>query len=264
MGTNMSNRRRRRSKKQRWSIILTLLIIPILVGVINTLITDFASVILDPPKLYASGQLDGYEAPATDSDNVEFDQKSEIGDVYEENDADQAPTSLKDGYVNGKLDGPEVGYVNGEMVTLFGEYWEPLIVLFLTNETDVTISLVNMSVEVLDFKSFDEFVVRGAVGGADLLDIIYCSCYISPEIGKYAVNILGTDPNSTADISERKYVSIDQAEGGRFNVRLFPDTPGLYVCKVLVEYVSQNGNIETAASQNMKFVYDPFSEGTYL
>lgn len=161
------------------------------------------------------------------------------------------------------LTGEMLGYFQGGIVDnenilkYSDDGYEPIYDFHLLNENGVTIDIQNIFIEVTDYKDFSEFILENPAGGADLLDIIYWQCNISPEKRRYHVALTGTDENNTEDLSGTQYVSIKASDSGEFYLKIFPDTPGLYEAKIIVEYTSYEGKTEEITSDNIKFIYDP-------
>lgn len=160
--------------------------------------------------------------------------------------------------LTGKMKGYWAGSVDGEWIIIgknggTESYYESQ----LTNENNVTINIDNIMVKVLDYKSFNEFKVEDPAGGATLNDIFFWNCNIGPEKKYYNAIFIGTDEDNTKDLSREKYVSIEATDTGKLCVKMFPNTPGLYEIKIIIEYTSYNGELKTIGSENIKFIYDP-------
>ncbi len=154
------------------------------------------------------------------------------------------------------------GDVENERINIYAgeEDTAPLYDFQLKNENNVTIDIKDIFIEVLDYKKFNEFIVKNAASGADLLDIIYWRCNITPEKRKYHVALTGTDENNTEDLSRTQYVSLKASDSGKFHLKIFPNTPGLYEAKVIIEYTSYENKTKEVVSENIKFIYDPYAE----
>lgn len=154
------------------------------------------------------------------------------------------------------------GEVDGEEINMYPdkERGFPICDFDITNENDIAITIKDVFVEVTDYKSFDEFIVKYPVGGASMVKLIFWSCDISPEKDRYRAILLGDDQNNEDDLSGIECAKIEDSDSGQFKIKIFPDTPGLYATNIIVEYASYDGEIKEITLPNMKFIYDPNSE----
>lgn len=151
------------------------------------------------------------------------------------------------------------GEVDGEEINMYPdkERGFPICDFDITNENDIVITIKDVFVEVTDYKSFDEFIVKYPVGGASMVKMIFWSCDISPEKDRYRAILLGDDENNEEDLSGIECAKIEDFDSGQFKIKIFPDTPGLYVTNIIVQYTSYDGEIKEIMLPNMKFIYDP-------
>lgn len=154
------------------------------------------------------------------------------------------------------------GEVDGEEINMYPdkERGFPVCDFDITNENDIAITIKDVFVEVTDYKSFDEFIVKYPAGGASMVKMIFWSCDISPEKDRYQAILLGDDQNNEEDLSGIECAKIEDSDSGQFKIKIFPDTPGLYATNIIVKYASYDGEIKEITLSNMKFIYDPNSE----
>lgn len=151
--------------------------------------------------------------------------------------------------------------VENERIPMYHSNEETCAVLELSvsNGNQVTADIKNIIIEVVDYKGLDEFAAKNPVGGADLKDIFTWECGISPEKRKYVSTFIGTEQNPSEDMQGSGYVAVSPDDTGEFDVKIYPDTPGLYEIKAIVEYTYRD-RIEKKESQSKKFIFDPGHE----
>lgn len=156
------------------------------------------------------------------------------------------------------------GYVNDEFIPIYSsnDYYCTLLELSVANGNKVTVDIKDIIVEVVNYKDLSEFIIKNPVGGADLKDVLSWSCNITPEKKEYHSIFLGTDQNNVEDISNMSYVSVSPDDTGEFDVKIYPDTPGLYEIKAIIEY-TYKGEIAKKESENKRFIFDPNHEAMY-
>ncbi len=153
------------------------------------------------------------------------------------------------------------GYVDNESVPIYHSNEEActLLELSVSNGNTVTVDIKNIIIEVIDYKDLNEIVVRNPVGGADLKEIFTWECSISPEKEKYYSTFIGTEQNHTENMLKTNYVAISPDDTGEFDVKIYPDTPGLYEMKATIEYTYKD-RVEKKESKSKKFIFDPKHE----
>lgn len=156
------------------------------------------------------------------------------------------------------------GYVNDEFIPIYSsnDDYCTLLELSVANGNKVTVDIKDIIVEVVNYKDLSEFIIKNPVGGADLKDVLSWSCSITPEKKEYYSIFLGTDQNSEEDISNMNYVAVSPDDTGEFDVKIYPDTPGLYEIKAIIEY-TYKGKIVKKESESKRFVFDPNHEAEY-
>ncbi len=154
-----------------------------------------------------------------------------------------------------------LGDVDNERIPIYTSNEEActLLELSVSNGNKVTVDIKNIIIEVMDYKDLNAFVVKNPVGGADLKEIFTWECSISPEKQKYNSTFTGTKQNSTEEMSDINYVAISPDDTGEFDVKIYPDTPGLYEIKATMEYTYKD-RVEKKDSENKKFIFDPNHE----
>lgn len=60
-------------------------------------------------------------------------------------------------------------------------------------------------------------------------------------------------------MSKTNYVAISPDDTGEFDVKIYPDTPGLYEIKATIEYTYKD-RVEKKESKSKKFIFDPKNE----
>lgn len=150
------------------------------------------------------------------------------------------------------------GYVEDELIPI---YWSndaacTLLELSVSNGNEVTVDIKNIIIEVTDYKALNEFVVKNPVGGADLKEIFTWECNISPEKEKYYSTFTGTEQDRAEEMLKTSYVAVSPGDTGEFDVKIYPDTPGLYEIKATVEYTYKD-RVEKKESKSKKFIFDP-------
>ena len=149
------------------------------------------------------------------------------------------------------------GLVNGELIPLYSEAndleYAPTVRLSVTNRNGFTTNIKGIDVEVLEYKSPDEFTVEQPRGGADERPVQQWKCDISTAKKKYQAVYIGSTNVDTDDNGDKNYVCIGAGDAGEFNVVICPDTAGLYCIKVNVEYTFR-GKVKTKTTDKMKFI----------
>lgn len=155
------------------------------------------------------------------------------------------------------------GLVNGELIPLYSETddleYAPTVRLSVTNRNSFTTNIKGIDVEVLEYKSPDEFAVEQPRGGADERPVQQWKCDISTTEKKYQVVYIGSTNGDIDDNGDKNYVCIDAGDTGEFNVVICPDAAGLYCIKVEVEYTFK-GKVKTKTTDKMKFIISDASD----
>ena len=99
--------------------------------------------------------------------------------------------------------------------------------------------------------------MKNPTGGADIRQIYWWTCDITNEIGKYYANL------ESESKTDNEYSVIEYNDIEKNGVMIYPDTPGMYKIKIIVEYLLKN-KIQTKKSDSMKFIYDPNHELKYV
>lgn len=244
-----------------FTIIATGIICPIILGSIKTCGNELQTIANDKPKVDMYAEL-LTPIPVYEYDYNEITEKEDSNDVSQELDGnigktvvDSKCSSAEKVGVDSVWDAYAVGRVDRELVPLYVAKSEleylPIIRLSLTNRNDFTINIKEITVEVLKYRSPDEFTVESPTGGADERSIQQWRCNISTEEQEYVAVYMGSGDEEN-DATGR-YVSIAAGDSGEFNVVICADTPGLYSIKVNVNYTFKE-KIKTKSTCEMKFV----------
>ena len=166
-------------------------------------------------------------------------------------------------FLEAQLDVYAQGYINDEIVPVFAgnrdrlpEY-APTVKCTLTNKNEETICVENIAVEVASYTPLDGLEMENPVGGADVRQIYWWTCEITDEVGNYYAKL---EDESRQD---EEYSVIEYNDIEKNGVMIYPDTPGMYEIKIVVEYLFRN-KTQTKKSESMKFIYDPNDELTYV
>ena len=109
--------------------------------------------------------------------------------------------------VDSYLDMYAVGLVDGESIPRYApgvkelEY-VPTVRLSVTNRNDFTIDIKEITVEVLDYKSPDEFIFEPRAGGADERPVHQWKCNISNVAQEYSATYIGTANTENSDVDK--------------------------------------------------------------
>lgn len=237
--------------------------------IIVALITGIALIVvacIETKQDFLMGRSEKEDFEMKDNSGVAFtgDNFGEVSIVNNQKETDQEKeekvtlTGKMHEYVSG-------GVVEDEFVNMYSdEGYEPVCDFQVLNENEITIDIENVFIEVLDYKDFSEFIVEYPRGGASLLEIIYWRVNINPELKKYSAILTGAEENNPNDVSDTEYVSIKASDSGKFKLKIFPDTPGMYEGRIIVEYTSYGGGIKEIKSKNVKFIYDPNHEANIM
>ncbi len=247
--------------EKNFTIIVTGIICPIIVGSIKTCGNELQTIANDKSKVDMYAEL-LTPIPVYEHDYNETTEKEESNNVSQEADdnigktvVDSKHSSSEKVGVDSVWDAYVVGRVDGELVPLYVaksdlEY-SPIVRLSLTNRNDFTINIKEITVEVLKYRSPDEFTVESPTGGADERSIQQWKCDISTAEQEYVAIYMGSG-NEGNDVTG-SYVSIAAGDTGEFNVVICADTLGLYSIKVNVNYTFKE-KIKTKSTCEMKFV----------
>lgn len=161
-----------------------------------------------------------------------------------------------------EFDAKEVGIVDNENIPIsYGGEDDSCVIITITNKNDTPIDVKDIIVEVIDYKSLDEFIIENPVGGADA-SVYYWLCDISKDKKEYYSTYIGTEQDNKEDISGESHLVVEAKGLEQIRVKLRPDTPGLYEVRGSVEYI-YNGKKEKEELKKEKFIYDPNNEANY-
>lgn len=149
------------------------------------------------------------------------------------------------------------GSVDGERIFIYsgGEInYDPSVEMSVTNTTGFTIDIKSIGVEVLEYRSMDDFTVELPAGGGDEKFIYSWKCRISDELREYEAIYRSKEGDS-----DEKYIAVESGDSGEFIIVVCPEKPGMYTIKIHTNYTFKD-KIKTDESKVMKFIYDPNHE----
>ena len=121
----------------------------------------------------------------------------------------------------------------------------------LTSSIDITVKPVDRN-EFYDITENE----NGQEVSTAKKEIFTWECSISPEKEKYYSTFTGTEQDRAEEMLKTSYVAVSPGDTGEFDVKIYPDTPGLYEIKATVEYTYKD-RVEKKESKSKKFIFDP-------
>lgn len=236
------------------------LIYPVVVGVTIPLILEACSTLRQiredkKSKFDVSAEM-MMPIPFHTHDNAANPVVIENGDSNATN-SDNDNDDIANVAVDSSLDMYAVGQVDGEAISIYatgvGELeYVPTVRLSVTNRNDFTIDIKEITVEVLNYKSPDEFTIESPAGGADERPVQQWRCDISNVEQEYPAKYIGTVNAENSD-TDKNYVCVEAGDTGEFNVAMCSDIAGLYSVEVNIKY-NFKGEVKTETTDEMKFI----------
>lgn len=249
-------KRRIRNLPDKWKDkIVYPIIVAVVWGVILALIVNLCGILFQTVRDKKS-QFDVSAEMLTPIPAYTHDNK--IAENENANIINLESTDTENMAVDSSFDMYAAGTVNGERIPMYVAGTDdlehvPTVRLSVTNRNDFSIDIKEITVQVLDYKSLDEFAIISSAGGEDERPVQQWKCDISNAEQEYLATYIGTTDDTDGDADKRYVCGVATGDTGEFNVAICSDIAGLYSVEVNLKY-NFRGKTKTETTDEMQFI----------